>query len=45
MLGIFNMGYSAANVAIAIASNLAIACAGGWVLTRMFNSEKIMFNK
>ncbi len=36
-----NPGY----LAITIGSNLVIVSIGVWILTKMFNSEKIMFNK
>ena len=43
MSGIFSLEYSAVNITLTTLSNLAFACAGGFVLTRMFNSEKVMF--
>ena len=45
MSGIFSMEYSALNIALSCLSNLAYACIGGFVLTKMFNSEKIMFSR
>ena len=45
MSGIFSLDYSAANIVTAIFSNLAFAVIGGIVLTKMFNSEKVMFSK
>ena len=45
MSGIFALDYSGANIAIAAISNLVYACIGGLVLTKMFNSEKVMFSK
>ncbi|MCL2695503.1 MAG: ABC transporter permease [Clostridiales bacterium] len=45
MSGIFSLDYSAASVALTTASNLVFAFIGGFILTRMFNSERIMFNK
>jgi len=45
MSGIFSLEYSTVNVAIACLSNFVYACVGGFVLTKMFNSEKVMFSK
>jgi len=45
MSGIFSLDYSVANIALSCLSNLVYALAGGFVLTRMFNSEKIMFSR
>ena len=45
MSGIFALDYSIVNVAITIISNLVFAGAGAFVLTKMFNSEKVMFSK
>ena len=45
MGGIFSLDYSAVNIAVSCLSNLAYACVGGFVLTKMFNSEKIMFSR
>lgn len=45
MNGIFSLNYSAVNVLVACLCNLIYACAGGFVLTKMFNSEKVMFSK
>lgn len=45
MIGIFSFESSVLNMAITVASNIAVSVAGVFVLTRMFNSEKIMFNK
>jgi len=45
MNGIFSLNYSAANIALTGISNLVYAVAGGIVLTKMFNSEKIMFSR
>jgi len=45
MSGVFSLDYSAINVVISGASNLIYACAGGFILTKMFNSEKIMFSR
>jgi len=45
MSGVFSLEYSSASVALAVLSNLVYACAGGFVLTKMFNSEKVMFSR
>ena len=45
MTGIFSLDYSAANIAVSCVSNLVYACIGGFALTKMFNSEKVMFSK
>ena len=45
MSGIFSLQTSAANVAIACVSNLVYALICGFALTKMFNSEKVMFSK
>jgi sodium transport system permease protein len=45
MIGIFSFEASILNTVITVAANLAITAAGVFVLTKMFNSEKIMFNK
>jgi len=45
MGGIFAMDYSIINVLIACFSTLLYAVIGGFVLTKMFNSEKIMFSR
>ena len=45
MSGIFALDYSATNIIIASLSNVVFACIGGLVLTKMFNSEKVMFSK
>ena len=41
--GIFSMSYSMNQVVLTIASNLIFMCAGAFIMTKMFNSEKIMF--
>jgi len=43
--GVFSLHYSALFVVITVLSNLAYACAGGFALTWMFNSEKVMFSR
>ena len=45
MNGIFSRDYAVTNIVIAAASNLVYAIIGGFALTKMFNSEKIMFSK
>jgi len=45
MSGIFALNYSTMNVLIACAANLVYAGIGGFILTKMFNSEKIMFSR
>jgi sodium transport system permease protein len=45
MSGVFSLEYSAVNIAISCASNLVYACIGGFALTKMFNSEKVMFSR
>jgi len=45
MSGIFSLDYSFLNVALSCLSNLLYACIGGFALTKMFNSEKIMFSR
>jgi sodium transport system permease protein len=45
MIGIFSFEASIINMAITVIANVAITAVGVFILTRMFNSEKIMFNK
>ena len=45
MSGIFALDYSMVNILIACLANLVYAGLGGFVLTKMFNSEKIMFSR
>jgi len=45
MSGILSRDYSAANIALSCLSSFLYACAGGFALTKMFNSEKVMFSK
>lgn len=45
MIGIFSFEANVLNIAITVAVNLSVTIVGIFVLTRMFNSEKIMFNK
>lgn len=45
MIGIFSFEASIIHVIITVAANIAVTGVGVFVLTRMFGSEKIMFNK
>ena len=45
MSGIFSLDYSAVNIVISILSSLVYAVIGGFALTKMFNSEKVMFSR
>jgi len=45
MSGIFSLEYSVFNVIIACLSSLIYAGIGGFILTKMFNSEKVMFSR
>jgi sodium transport system permease protein len=45
MSGIFALDYSVLNVIIACVSTLVYASIGGVILTKMFNSEKVMFSR
>lgn len=45
MIAIFSFNASMINVLITIAANLVFTVIGIFALTRMFNSERIMFNK
>ena len=45
MSGIFSREYSTINIAIACGSSLLYAAIGGFVLTKLFNSEKVMFSR
>jgi len=45
MSGIFSMEYSAVNIILSCVSSLVYAALGGFILTKMFNSEKVMFSK
>ena len=45
MIGIFSMSYSVTNIVISCSATIVYACIGGFVLTKMFNSEKIMFSR
>jgi len=45
MSGIFARDYSTLNVVLSCLSTLVYAGLGGYILTKMFNSEKVMFSK
>lgn len=45
MNGIFSMEYTATQILLTVASNLVIAGIGVFIMTRMFDSEKIMFSR
>ena len=45
MIGIFSFEADVLNVLITVCANIAFTSLGVFILTRMFNSEKIMFNK
>ena len=45
MIGIFSFSASITNMLVTVATNIAVTAIGVFVLTRMFNSERIMFNK
>ena len=45
MIGIFSFSASIPNMVVTVISNIAFTGIGVFVLTRMFNSERIMFNK
>ncbi|MDR2570910.1 MAG: ABC transporter permease [Oscillospiraceae bacterium] len=45
MSGIFAMDYSTTNIIISCLSSMIYAGLGGYILTKMFNSENIMFSK
>ena len=45
MIGIFSFSASIPNMIVTVITNIAFTGIGVFVLTRMFNSERIMFNK
>lgn len=45
MHGIFSFQYAPEQIAVTMASNLVYAFLLTWVLTKLFNSEKVMFAK
>ena len=45
MIGIFSFEFVPANIIVAVISNICYTGIGVFVLTRMFNNEKIIFSK
>ena len=45
MSGIFSLDYSVINIVLSCVSSIIYAGLGGFILTKMFNSEKIMFSR
>jgi len=45
MTSIFALDYSVLNIVVASLCNIVLAVGGGFVLTKMFSSEKVMFSK
>lgn len=45
MTGIFSFSMVPASVPVTVVTNLICTGAGAWLLTRMFNSEKVMFSR
>jgi len=45
MVSIFSFDIAPVNLAVTVAANLVCAGVGAFILTKMFNNEKIMFNK
>lgn len=45
MNGVFSFSAGPLQIALTVCSNLVYAGLGAWVLTRMFNSEKVMFSR
>lgn len=45
MVGIFSFDFTSTNILITVGSNLVYTGIGVWILTKMFNSEKIIFSK
>ena len=45
MSGVFSLNYVTTNIAISCLSSLVYAVIGGFVLTKMFNSEMVMFSR
>ena len=45
MISIFSFDLNMVNILVTVAANVAVTGIGVFILTRMFNSEKIMFNK
>ena len=45
MSGIFSLDYSTGDILLSCISSAIFACIGGFILTKMFNSEKVMFSR
>lgn len=45
MNGILAFSANGLHIALTVASNVLYGCVGAWILTRMFNSERIMFSR
>ena len=45
MIGIFSFDINLINIIVTVAANIVLTALGVLVLTKMFNSEKVMFNK
>ena len=45
MIGIFTFSHNPVNIAVTVLSNLVYTCIFVFILTRMFNSERIVFSK
>jgi len=45
MSGIFSLSYSTVDILLSCISSVVFACVGGFILTKMFNNEKIMFSR
>lgn len=45
MNGVFSLNMNMTNIIVTVAANVVFAGAGVFVLTKMFNSEKVMFSK
>jgi sodium transport system permease protein len=45
MSGVFSLNYLTANIVLSCLSNIVYACVGAFTLTKMFNSEKVMFSR
>ncbi|MDR1663802.1 MAG: ABC transporter permease subunit [Clostridiales bacterium] len=45
MSAVLKFDYNMTHILLTIISNVVYACAGGFVLTRMFNSERVIFSR
>ena len=45
MISIFSFAIVPAQLAVTVVTNLIVTALGAFVLTKMFNSEKVMFSK